>query len=192
MIFGSYCNVLFPIIVVSLVTLTDTVTIHNDPLYEVPVTHTPPGMDPTTTSLCFQVHGESGNYYNLISDECIQVNVLYEAFKNFNDDNFIKEIGIVARNSQDNCTEIKLRANRCSLLINSIGFNESYNENGIVIISSGKQSYEITIPNCKNTEGDDIKFEMACQRANGQRIIHFDVERGGGIKPGAHGLIGKK
>ena len=148
-------------------------------------------MDTATTSLCFQVHGESGSYYNLISDECIQVNVLYEAFKNFNNQNFIKEIGILAQDSENNCTEIRLHANRCSLLIDDTALEESYNKNGIIIIKLGRQSFEITVPNCKNTKGDDIKFEMACQRVQGQRIVHFDVKRGGGIKPGAHGLIGK-
>ena len=73
-------------------TLIDSIIILNDPLYEVPVTHTPPGMDLTTTSLCYQVYGESGSYYNLISDDCIQVNVLYGAMKNHEAGNFIKEI----------------------------------------------------------------------------------------------------
>ena len=187
-----YLQLLFPIIVVSLITLTDTVTFHNDPLYEVPVTHTPPGMDPTTTSLCYQVHGENGKYYNVISDDCIQVNALYEAFKSSSNENFIREVGILARDSKNNCTEIKLRANRCSLSINGISLNESYNENEIIINKSGKQSFKVMVPNCKNTKGDDIKFEMACHKAKGQRIVHFNVQRGGGIRPGAHGLVGKR
>ena len=163
----------------------------NDPLYEVPVTHTPPGMDPTTTSLCYQVHGKSGSYYNLISDDCIQVNVLNKRFKNSNDENFIKEIGILAQDSEDNCVQIKLRANACSLVIGGTAFNESYNVNETIIIKSGKQSFEITLPNCKITKGDDVKFEIACRKTKGQKIIYFNVVQGGGIKPGAHGLIGK-
>ena len=186
-----FTNCFISIIVESLITLTDTVTILNDPLYEIPVTHTPPGMDPTTTSLCYQVHGENGKYYNLVSDDCIQVNALYETFKNSSNENFIKQVGILTRDSKNNCTEIKLRANRCSLSINGKDLNESYNENEIIIINSGKRSFEVTIPNCKNTKGDDIKFDMACHKVKGQQIIHFNVERGGGIRPGAHGLIGK-
>ena len=47
--------------------IADTVKSLNDPLYEVyvPVTHTPPGIDTTTTSLCYQVHGESKYYYDV-------------------------------------------------------------------------------------------------------------------------------
>ena len=170
---------------------TDTVINHNDPLYEVPVIYTPPGMDPTTTSLCFQVHGESGSYYNLISDECIQVNVLYEALENPEDGNFLKEVGILARNNENNCTEIQLSSNRCVPKIDGITFNESYNENGITVVRIKKRSYEITTPNCKATRGDDIIFRIMCLRVRGQKVIRLNVMRGSGIKPGAHGLVGK-
>ena len=172
-------------------TLTDTIIIQNDPLYEVPVTHTPPGMNSTTTSLCFQVHGESGHYYNLISDDCIQVNVLYSAIKNSNDGNLIKEIGILAQNTDKNCTEIRFRANRCVPFIDQEVFNESYDESGIIIMKTRKRSYEITVPNCKASQGDDIKLEITCVKMRGQKTIHFDVQRDSGLKPGAHGLIGK-
>ena len=178
-------------VVVSPMTLIDTVIIHGDPLYEVPVSHTPPGMDPTTTSLCFQVHGESGNYYNLISDDCIQVNVLYDAMKNPEGGNVIKELGILAHNPGSNCTEIKLEARRCIPMINGVPFSEAYNENGIIVDKLGKQNFEVTIPNCKPTQGDDLNFRIACYKVNKQKVIRFDVIRGGGIKPGAHGLIGK-
>ena len=177
--------------VVSPVTLIDSVIILNDPLYEVPVTHTPPGMDPTTTSLCYQVHGESGSYYNLISDDCIQVNVLYGAMKNPEAGNFIKEIGILAHNTGNNCTEIKLRANRCVPMINGVSIDDSYNEDGITVDATERRSFEVTVPNCKPTQGDDLMFKIACYRVNKQKIIRFDVSRGGGIKPGAHGLLGK-
>ena len=170
---------------------TDTVINHNDPLYEVPVTHTPPGMDPTTTSLCFQIHGERGDYYNLISDDCIQVNVLYDAMKNPEDGNFLKEIGILARNDENNCTEIQFRSNRCVPKIDGIAFNESYSENGITVVQIRKRSFEITTPNCKATQGDDITFRITCRRVRGQKVIRFNVMRGSGIKPGAHGLVGK-
>ena len=173
-------------------TLTDTVIILNDPLYEVPVSHTPPGMDPTTTSLCYQVHGESGKYYNLISDDCIQVNVLYDAMENSSDGNFIKEIGILAQNTKSNCTEIRLKAGRCIPVIDGVAFNESYNENGIGIFKSRKRNYEITVPNCKASQGDDISFEIKCVKIQDQKTIRFDVNRGSGLKPGTHGLIGKK
>jgi len=174
------------------VSLTDTVIIHDDPLYEVPVTHTPPGMNTTTTSLCFQVHGESDNYYNLISDDCIQVNVLYEAMKKPRNGNLIKEIGILAQDTAKNCSEITTRANRCALMINGEAFNNLYDENGIRVIKTSRRNYEVTIPNCKATQADDINFEIECVKVQNQKTIHFDVRRGGGLKPGAHGLIGKK
>ena len=175
-------------------TLTDTVVIHGDPLYEVPVIHTPPGMNvATVTSLCYQVHGKSKSYYNIISDDCIQVNVLYDAIKGVNSGNFIKEIGIVAQDTTGNCTTIRLRANRCIPVIDHENFNKSYNENGIKITRTKKRTYEITIPNCKASQSDDIKFLITCFKVQGRKkSIYLDVKRGSGLKPGAHGLIGKK
>ena len=179
-------------IVISPTILTDTVIINGDPLYEVPVTHTSPGMDPTTTSLCYQVHGKNGSYYNLISDDCLQMNVLYAAMKNLEDGNFLKEIGILARDTENNCIEIKLHSNRCNPIINGIAFNKSYNTNGIKIIKTEKRVFEVTVPNCKaKTQGDDIKFKIACQKLRDRKVVHFSVMRGSGIKPGAHGLVGK-
>ena len=181
----------FNYVAVAPMTLIDTVIMQGDPLYEVPVTHTPPGMDPTVTSLCYQIHGESGNYYNLISDNCIQVNVLYDAMKNSNNGNFIKEIGILAHDTKTNCTEIRMKANRCVPVIDGVTFNKSYNEDGIRIIKTRKRQYEITVPNCKASQGDDIKFEVTCVKVQDQKTVRFDVKRGSGLKPGAHGLIGK-
>ena len=128
----------------------------------------------------------------MISDDCIQVNVLYNALKNSKDVNFIKEIGILAQDIANNCTKIRMRANHCLPVINRIDFNESYyDENGIRIVKTGKRSYEMTVPNCKASEADDIKFEIKCIKVQGQKTIFLNVKRGSGLKPGAHGLIGE-
>ena len=177
----------------SLVILTDTVIFHDDPLYEVPVTHTSEGMDPTTTSLCYQIHGESNNYYNLISDTCIQVNVFYAAFSTNSDAaNYIKAIGILAHDSGGSCIKIELQTKRCKLTIDDSSLNGSYSQNKIEVVSTGKQSYEVNIPNCKATQGDDLKFRMACQKVSDLKVIQFSVIRGGGLRPSAHGIVGKE
>ncbi|XP_065920074.1 uncharacterized protein [Dysidea avara] len=176
--------------VMSLVILTDTVIFHDDPLYEVPVTHTSEGMDPTTTSLCYQIHGESNNYYNLISDTCIQVNVFYAAFSTNSDAaNYIKAIGILAHDSGGSCIKIELQTKRCKLTIDDSSLNGSYSQNKIEVVSTGKQSYEVNIPNCKATQGDDLKFRMACQKVSDLKVIQFSVIRGGGLRPSAHGIV---
>ena len=175
------------------VILTDTVIFHDDPLYEVPVTHTPHGMDPTTTSLCYQIHGESDMYYNLISDTCVQVNVLYAAYSTNSDAaNYIKAIGILAHDSGGNCTKIELQTRRCKLTINGANFNGSYSQNKIEVFSAGRQNYEVAIPNCKATQGDDLKLRIACQKVTDQKVIQFSVIRGGELRPSAHGIVGKE
>ena len=51
-------------------------TIIGDPLYEVPVII---DEENNTVSLCYEVHGEPGEHFNLISDTCVSVNALYSS-----------------------------------------------------------------------------------------------------------------
>ena len=55
-------------------------TVRGDPQFSIPL---PPKCitDPELKSvqLCFEVHGQSGNHYNLISDRCTSVTALYSA-----------------------------------------------------------------------------------------------------------------
>jgi len=185
----TYCN-LFNFTVMSPITLTDAVIFHNDPLYEVPVTHTPEGMDPTITSLCYQIHGESNSYYNLISDTCVQVNVLYAAFSTTTA-NYIKAVGILSHDSEGNCAKIELQTKRCKLTIDDGILSGSYSQNNIEVVSTGRQSYEITLPNCKATQGDNLKFILACKKFGQQKVIQFSITRGGELRPSAHGLVGE-
>ena len=86
-----------------------------------------------------------------------------------------KYIGILAHNTGNNCTEIKLQANRCVPMIIGVSLVDSYNEDGITVDTTGRRSFEVTVPNCKPTQGDDLMFKIACYRVNKKKIIRFDV-----------------
>ena len=183
-------NVLF-FIVESPVILTDTIIFVGDPLYEVPVTHTPEGMDPTTTSLCYQIHGETEEYYNIISDRCVQVNVLYDAIGSDSQaGNYIKDVGIVAHNTAGGCNSIEVTGRRCTVTIDGNALNGSYDQDGVTITKTGRKLYEIILPNCKTTQGDDLRFRLRCVKVNNKGVVRVDVIRNGG-RAGAHGLLGK-
>jgi len=177
---------------VSQVSLTDTIIFVGDPLYEVPVTHTPEGMDPTTTSLCYQIHGENNKYYNIISDRCVQVNVLYDAIgRNPPGGNYIKDVGMVAHNTAGGCNKIGVIGKGCKVSIDGNALNESYNQDGIIIASTGRRAYEVILPNCKATQGDDLRFRLRCIKVSNKGVVRVDVIRNGG-RSGAHGLLGKE
>ena len=175
----------------SLAILTDTIVFVGDPLYEVPVTHTPEGMDPTTTSLCYQIHGENEKYFNIISDRCVQVNVLYDPIRRDPQaGNYIKDVGIVAHNTAGGCNSIEVTGRRCTVTIDGNALNGSYDQDGVIITSTGKKLYEVTLPNCKATQGDDLRFRLRCVKVDNKRIVRIDVIRNGG-RAGTHGLLGK-
>ena len=179
-------------IVVLPILLTDTIVFVGDPLYEVPVTHTPEGMDPTTTSLCYQIHGENSKYYNIISGSCVQVNVLYDAIgRDLQDGNYIKDIGIVAHNTAGSCNKIEVIGKGCRAIVDGIALDGSYNQDGVIIASTGRKTYDVILPNCKATQGDDLRFKLRCIKVNNKRVVRVDIIRNGGLRPDAHGLLGK-
>jgi len=148
-------------------------------------------MDPTTTSLCYQIHGESNKYYNIISDRCVQVNVLYDAIGSEPQaGNYIKDVGIVAHNTAGGCNRIEVTGRRCTVTVDGNALNGSYDQDGVIITRTGRRVYEIVLPNCKGTEADDLRFRLRCVKVNNKGVVHVDVIRNGG-RAGAHGLLGK-
>ena len=149
-------------------------------------------MDPITTSLCYQIHGESKHYYSIISDTCVHVNVLYaDLIRSQESGNYVKEIGILASNINGGCNKIAVKAKPCVVTVDGVALNGSYNQDGVIVASTEKKTYEVRVPNCKATEGDDLRFRLTCVKVNNRGVVRVDVIRNGGLRPGAHGLLGK-
>jgi len=72
-----------------------------------------------------------------------------------------------------------------------MNLNRPFSQDTVEVVSAGRQSYEVTIPNCKATQGDDLKFRIACQKVGNQKVIQFSVMRGSELRPSAHGILGK-
>lgn len=56
-------------------------------------------------SLCYEIHGDSDNYYNLISDTCLSVNAHFTAINSVR--NAMSKIGIRAVSETGGCVDVE-------------------------------------------------------------------------------------
>ena len=158
-------------------------TIIGDPLYEVPVIINGEG---NTVSLCYEIHGEPGEHFNLISDTCVSVNALYSSMINPSNGNIISKIGVLAEDSNGVCQEIEADLEGCTARVN--GNNVTlYNQDGIRVMRRTNR-IRISVPNCEST---DLVMWVTCEVQGEQPMIRFVVARGFNLRPTSHGLVGK-
>ena len=139
-----------------------------------------------TVSLCYEVHGEANQHFNLISDTCVSVNALYSSMTNPSNGNIISKIGVLAKDSNGLCQEIEADLAGCTARVN--GNNVTmYNQDGIRVRRRTNR-IRISVPNCENT--DSLVMWVICQD-QGEPMIKFVVARGFNLRPTSHGLIGK-
>ena len=84
-------------------------TVRGDPLFSIPLP-SEYSTDPELKSvqLCFEVHGQSGNHYNLISDRCTSVTALYSAGVVNTKMNVITKIGVRTQGTSGTCHSVKV------------------------------------------------------------------------------------
>ena len=158
-------------------------TIIGDPLYEVPVIIDEEG---NTVSICYEVHGEANQHFNLISDTCVSVNALYSSMINSSDGNIISKIGVLAEDSNRVCQQIEADLEGCTARVN--GNNVTlYNQDGIRVMHRANRT-RISVPNCEST---DLVMWVTCEVQGEQPMIRFVVARGFNLRPTSHGLVGK-
>ena len=158
-------------------------TIIGDPLYEVPVIIDGEG---NTVSLCYEIHGEPGEHFNLISDTCVSVNALYSSMSDPSNGNIISKIGVLAEDSNGVCQQIEADLEGCTARVN--GNNVTlYNQDGIRVMHRTNR-IRISVPNCERT---DLVMWVICEVQGEQPMIRFVVARGFNLRPTSHGLVGK-
>ena len=165
-------------------------TVIGDPLYEVPLNTISNNTFPVTTSLCYEIHGEAGKIFNLVSDGCVQVNANYSAMDIPDNGNIISEIGVFAYDTAGGCINILVDVNDCIPVVNGVAYSgdPGYDMNGVTARRRSNRA-RITVPNCDG-DHDDLVFWVVCQNINSQRMIKFQVLRGSALQPDSHGLIG--
>ena len=108
---GTYCMLRYTLFV----TDRKNDTVRGDPLFSIPLPskytdHT----ELQSIQLCFEIHGEAGKHYNLISDACTSVSAQYKQGENDAGLNVISNIGVKAQESSGSCHEIEVDLVGCS------------------------------------------------------------------------------
>ena len=169
-------------------TFNDTVI--GDPLYEVPLNTISRITFPDVTSLCYEIHGEAGQIFNLISDGCVQVNANYSAMNIPANGNIISQIGVLAYDNAGGCVEIMVDVNDCIPVVNGVPYNgTAYNVNGVTARRRNGRA-RIAVPNCDSALFDNLVFWVVCQDVRDQKMIKFQVIRGDALRADSHGLLG--
>lgn len=181
-----------------MITVNDTVI--GDPLLTVPLRITnlaDLGLN-STPSLCYEVHGRSNEYFNLISDSCVSVNAHYAAAGPFN---VIDRVAIRAIDNSGTCRDILVDAdNACSAEVDGTSL-DAFSDAGVSVRRFAER-VRISIPNCDkqqlvmwvlcengslrsyNPDSDGTVFQA--------RMVKLVVARGFNLQETSHGIIGNR
>lgn len=165
-------------------------SIVGDPLFQVPIYQANDSLG--DISLCFEIHGQSNEVFNLISDTCISVNALYRPMHNPDDGNIIHSIGIRAVDNGGQCVNVTIDIdNQCLPLVESEEFSgiTNYYEVDGIVISKHNTRVRVLVPNCENVQ---LVMWVECQLEQAQEMILFSVTRGLNLHPTSHGLLGER
>lgn len=182
--------------------VNDTLT--GDPLITVPI-FTDPNVQSgdNVSSICFEVHGRSSYFFNLITDNCTSVNAYYEKATTPSLDmdlNVVTQIGIRAVGlGQSSCTDIEIDLEFCVTKVDGVNISSTYTLDGITVKRfTNSYRVRVSVPNCGDTK---LVMWMFCK--NGMmpdptsnasypvNFIRFVVMRGLNLDQKSHGLIGQ-
>ena len=168
-------------------------TVISGPVFEVPLNMIADETFEQVTALCYEIYGDAGKIFNLISDGCVQVNAEYSGASNPVIGNVISKIGVVAYDLTGGCIKVEVGMNDCIPYINGTAIDSvGYNLNGVTVANRNKNRIRISVPNCNTSNYDDLVFWITCERTFEQNMIRFQVLRGSALQPDAHGLIGNE
>ncbi len=163
-------------------------TIIGDPLYSASLTKLNGGPD----NLCYEVRGSDSQNYNLISDECVSVNALYQAMDIPEFGNIMGTIGVRAATNDQRCYNIRVEREGCRALVSGgvaePAVIESTFASGGISVRRYPNRVRISAPNC-----DQVTLVMwvRCVTREGQDMLDFAVSRGANLRPTSHGLLGE-
>ena len=125
-------------------------TVIGDPLFTVPLFVNESLLESLgleKVSLCYEVHGESEQWFNLVTDACATVNARYVGLTESL--NVIDEIGVRAVNDDNECVNIRVDINGCSAEVNDVALNlnQRYSSAGISVRRYNNR-VRISVPNC--------------------------------------------
>ena len=175
-------------------------TVIGDPLFTVPLYDTQgstPILEKASKSsppaLCFEVHGASNKFFNLVSDRCTTINALFAPMNVPENGNIIYSVGIRSVDRTGQCVDITVGLEngcipRISTNHSSAVETERYSSQGVSVSMHQGDRARVSVPNCENLQ---LVMWVICERVNGQEMIKFVITRGINLRPTSHGLLGK-
>ncbi len=164
-----------------------------DPLFTVPLLPTSDGQQHLMDQLphlCYEIHGQAGSHFNLVSDLCTSVNAYYELANATVDWNVISSIGVKTVNSRGECIEVTVSADTgCTPIVGSSDgavVTTPYHSNGISV-KKYRNRVRISVPNCNRT---NLVMWVTCTDVGDYAMLHFTIRRGINLSPSSHGLLG--
>ena len=145
----------------------------------------------TKLSLCYQVQGDPGEWFNLVTDECVSVNGHYTSHNGTV--TAMDSIGVRAVDNAGHCVNIGVDVNECAATVNGalLSIMGRCSSEG-VNVRRYKNRVRISVPNCAEIT---LVMWAICERHTPELtpidVIKFVVMRG--LNDGnqqAHGLIG--
>ena len=138
-------------------------SILSNPLYSVAVDFRGEESD---SNLCYEIHGESSTFLNLVSDECFSINAQYSAIDGVTGYNKIDKLMIRTSDASDSCIDIFTKSEddcESAFVRSGTSFNElsrRYRRNGVQV-DFADASIEILLP-CRRYRGGGIKVTVTC------------------------------
>ena len=155
-----------------------------------------------TVSLCYQVHGEPGKAYNLLSDECLSVNAhLGQPDINI-DANIIDIITIRTTGSNGTCYDIVVMRPNCAVYVNNqmIPLNNFFEEEHVFVFNKKKFArkptvVKVKVPNCGQHIVDHMLITCTDYHiqhsTTATEVLEFKTVRGMSPTQPVQGLIGR-
>ena len=165
-------------------------TVRGDPLFSIPLpSKYLDDSELQSIQLCFEIHGQAGKHYNLISDACTSVSAEYSAGVKDPKLNVITEMGVKTQGSNGTCHTIEVHLLHCSAFMDGVYINKTstVSVNGITVIGR-RHSVRVSLPNCERNKR--LIMWIMCMKRNNEDMLEFVVARGDGLEPTAHGLVG--
>jgi len=153
-------------------------------------------MNTDRMTLCYEVHGESGHWFNLITDECTSINTRYAAMSNSL--NIMDSMAVRAVDDAMDCVNVQVDVQGCSARVNGVAM-DSYSFQGVSVRRYSSKRVRISVPNCLDKA---LVMWVVCENNTLQDPDNSSVELSGemlkfvvmrGLNDGrqAHGLLGK-
>ena len=136
-------------------------------------------------AMCYEVHGTSDDFYNIISDICTSINAHFTQYPIHGHLNRISSIGIhaVTGDNATLCVDIQIDLVGCTASIGGTAISVSRIV-GNIRVRKYNNHWRVSVPNCKRPHA---VMWITCD----QDMLRFDVVRGSNLRPTSHGLLGK-